>query len=89
MPKLECAEHEVQITPPAATSGPVTVRTPHDATRDCFSISIPIVCRRSMRLHARDIGAEQDVAQRDLRAAGAWPRADRRATRNGLVSSNL
>jgi hypothetical protein len=35
-------------TPAKPSSGPVTVRTPHDATRDCFSISAATVCRRSM-----------------------------------------
>ena len=42
------SQQQEQHEAAAARSGPVTVRTPHDATRDCFSISDPIVCRRSI-----------------------------------------
>ena len=36
------------MTPVAARRGPVTVRTPQEATRDCFSISAAIACSRSI-----------------------------------------
>ena len=47
----------------------MTVRAPHDATRDCFSISELIVCSRSTDLELVEIVPREHVAECDLRAA--------------------
>jgi len=67
------------MTPAAARRGPVTVRTPHDATRDCFSISEPTVTRRSMLALISDMLAPVSTSRSDTwaRQAAATRRSPR------------
>ena len=58
----------------------MTVRTPHDATRDCFSISEDTVCSRSMRVLTVATSSESSTSRSGTCAAHAC--ATRRSPRH-------
>ena len=70
---------EYSTTPAAASRGPVTVRTPQEATRDSFSISDPTTCNRSMAVFTRPGSGDSRTSRRDTwaRHAAATRRSPR------------